>query len=745
MKNKVVWHLQKKKKVYLAFVLLAVMLLLVSWALRPEDHYNRTFKAEELLLNAGTSQISAGSGYAGIVTSGPVISLPAGTYDIAISYKATEEGNFIQLWDAEQFGTMEIDGMLPVGNNVHTVRVCYEEPVSDLEVCTFYGGNGDFHVNSVQINCVEGGANVKDSLLIPLLIYVAAIVGYLVYYHLDEQDRCAMIILGFVAILASVPCYLNYLVSGHDMPFEVNRITGIASGLQAGQFPVRIHADTFSGHGYAVSVFYPEILLYIPAILYMLGMSLSASIHIYLILINVLSTGIMYFAASRIFRSKKIGLYSAIIYTMALYRLVLMYLMHGYGSATAMVFIPLVIYGFYEIMFGNTKRIRYLVLGMSGVLQSHILSAVITLLFLVLAFVVCLLRIRDWKRYLRILKAAGVTVLLNLWFILPFVQFYFSELDTTSLAQNPAARALTLQNLFQVWGHLGFGIQYVNTPPNGVPAVVDISIWIGLVCTCWYLFGLKKENIGKEEQKNEKLPKRNAWMLIGIGVLALYMTTKYFPWSRIQGMEKLSKAVAFIQHPQRILCVAIPCLTMAAAYGYERLKLRVQSAVPILLVVSCLPGMLFLEEYSSQNIACYQGEIMSTNTKTKEYLYQGTSVDELVTNQYVVSNEFIAIDDFKKDGTNLSFHYVAGEDGVVTLPLFYYEGYRAEYEGEDVDIFRGENNRISIMVYQGNDGDVQLSYKEPVLWRFADVVSLGTAMVMFVIFMRKRKLQENLK
>ena len=82
---------------------------------------------------------------------------------------------------------------------------------------------------------------------------------------------------------------------------------------------------------------------------------------------------------------------------------------------------------------------------------------------------------------------------------------------------------------------------------------------------------------------------------------------------------------------------------------------------------------------------------------------------------------------------------------MVTLPLFYYEGYRAEYEGERIDIFRGENNRISIMVYQGNEGDVQLSYKEPVLWRFADVVSLGTAVAMFVIFMRKRKLQENLK
>ena len=204
------------------------------------------------------------------------------------------------------------------------------------------------------------------------------------------------------------------------------------------------------------------------------------------------------------------------------------------------------------------------------------------------------------------------------------------------------------------------------------------------------------------------------------------MTTKYFPWSRIQENETLAKAAAFLQHPQRILCVAVPCLAMAAAYGYERLNVRTQSMVLILLILSVLPGMLFLQEYSSQDICCYQGEIMSTNAETKEYLYPDTDVTGVVSDQYLVSDESIVIEEFQKDGTNLSFRYSAGQDGTLTLPLFYYEGYRVECEGDQVTLFRGDNNRIGITVYQGNEGNVRVFYKEPALWRVADVISVLT-------------------
>ena len=75
----------EKKNIILAFVILAVFLALAFYSVRGEDTYNRTFSSDELLLNAGTNHIAADSGYSGMVTSGPVVSLPKGIYRITVN------------------------------------------------------------------------------------------------------------------------------------------------------------------------------------------------------------------------------------------------------------------------------------------------------------------------------------------------------------------------------------------------------------------------------------------------------------------------------------------------------------------------------------------------------------------------------------------------------------------------------------------------------------------------------------
>ena len=53
--------------------------------------------------------------------------------------------------------------------------------------------------------------------------------------------------------------------------------------------PVRIHASTLLGYGYAASEFYPELFLYIPAILRNMGVSLCASVRVFEAGINLLA------------------------------------------------------------------------------------------------------------------------------------------------------------------------------------------------------------------------------------------------------------------------------------------------------------------------------------------------------------------------------------------------------------------------------------------------------------------------
>ena len=83
-------------------------------------------------------------------------------------------------------------------------------------------------------------------------------------------------ILGIILILTfliSIP-YLNFEpITAHDISYHTNRVIAISEELKAGQFPVLIHSNLLDGFGYAGPLFYPELFLYIPAILTVLGLN----------------------------------------------------------------------------------------------------------------------------------------------------------------------------------------------------------------------------------------------------------------------------------------------------------------------------------------------------------------------------------------------------------------------------------------------------------------------------------------
>ncbi len=720
---KKMWNAEKRAIVFFTALLILMFLLLSAGK---SGRYERTFGTDELLLNAGTSSVSAESGYAGLLTSGPAVSLPAGDYEITVRYRAEADGSFIQLWTAHDnpangHVVWDGNGELPASQSERTFFVTLQGNISGLEVCTFYSGNGSFSIQNMTIRCVSGAANVKDHLILPALLWIAMLVWYIGYRHLEPNMARGMIFVTFAVVVVSMPCYLPYLVSGHDMPFEINRIIGIANGLRSGQFPVRIHTSTYEGYGYAASVFYPELFLYIPAILYGMGLSLVSSVHVYLILIHALSAMSMFFAASRMTRSVRTAALSAILFTCASYRLVLAYLMNGYGSAMAMAWIPLVIYGFYEIMLGDRRKWIYLLIGMSGVLQSHILSFMIVTVFLCAVFFVCLFRVHCMGRYIALLKSAIGTALLNAWFLVPFFQFYFSDIQTESLAGNPAGRALSLVNLLSVWGHAGTGIQVTDQPAVGVPALIDLSILIGIVCFA-ALSGTHEKEIGMRAARARRI----AAVLLIAGTAAVYMTTKYFPWGGVQKLPVIGRFAQFLQHPQRILCVAVPCLCIAAACGYVGYCGSRRALVPAVCAAALLTSGVLLQEYATRPVVCRKGEIMASYAETEEYLYPGTQTDSLDAARYAVSSEAVSLALLTRKENNITVQASAAEDGYVEFPLFFYPGYRASINGEARVIERGENNVIRVWLREGDSGELRVYYQGNILWRLADWVSVLT-------------------
>lgn len=107
--------------------------------------------------------------------------------------------------------------------------------------------------------------------------------------------------------IAALPEQLGYLNIGHDITFHLNRILGIRESLSQGMFPVRLNGFTFEGYGYADTLCYPNLFLYIPAVLSGLGLSFITSVNIFLFLVNAATAAVMYACAKRLFQNAGIA------------------------------------------------------------------------------------------------------------------------------------------------------------------------------------------------------------------------------------------------------------------------------------------------------------------------------------------------------------------------------------------------------------------------------------------------------
>lgn len=123
-------------------------------------------------------------------------------------------------------------------------------------------------------------------------------------------------------------------------------------------------------------------------------------------------------------------------------------------------------------------------------LQSHILSVAYVAAVCVITALLYCVRIARERRYTELLKAAGLTVLLNAWYVVPFLYYYFKEnLDKDVLRWSGYfEQSINLSNMTQtlslynkqyfslglaLLGCLGIGIVYLLCERRGKVSGAD--------------------------------------------------------------------------------------------------------------------------------------------------------------------------------------------------------------------------------------------------------------------------------
>ena len=562
-----------------------------------------------------------------------------------------------------------------------------------------------------------------------------------------------IVILFMLIIVSSLPAFRSGIYNGHDLWYHMGRIQSIAEELANGQFPVRYEAQSWYGNGYISTTMYGNIFLYIPAILYNLGLPLYRAYNIYLILVNIAGTLIALYSFKGIFKDIKWAIVATLMHMLAGYYLVNLYVRAALGEYTATIFMPLIAYGIYRIYFEENnyhflRKISPLVLGYTGIINSHILSAVMVTIA-VLAF--ALIYIKETLKHIKeLLLAMGLTLLINAFFIVPFLDFYLSfdfYADAGTVGTNIQQYGMYLSQIF--------GLFPLGSGGRSAWSTVDEDCFrIGLLHVLGFVFMVIAIiiNIIKRNKSKASNGYKLALTCFVIGLIAAFLSSVYFPWKIFTGDNPISNVMRSVQYPNRYFVIVSFCWTLCGTFAikfiYDNYVKSNRIAIYLGLIVligaiAIAQTGIFMYSLSYRNTTItslddFERDVLQDSL----YIEVGTDLEKLNSAPEVINGVDCEVVDlgYEKGSHEYLITNNGKTEAQIHLPILSYKYIYAFTEsGEEIDTSTGDNNQIVITVPEGFSDKVSIKFVEPVLWRISEIVSvLAFACMIWWIMYRKK-------
>ncbi len=556
-----------------------------------------------------------------------------------------------------------------------------------------------------------------------------------------DQTRLTTGILLFLAVLlSSLPLLIPGIQadSGQDTQFHLMRIEGLAAELLAGQFPVRMQSAWMDGFGYPVSIYYNDLLLYVPAVLRLLGVPVTAAYKIYVIAVSALTALLAYVSFRAVTKDETASALGALAYTTNTYRLLDIYIRGAVGEYSAMAFFPLILWGVWNLYTaGPSSRdkkdpgVLPLILGLSGVIGTHMLSAEMSVVVLAIICVLLLPLTLRRQTLLLWIKSAAAVVLLNLYFIVPFLDYY----RNVRVCINERMEVLQ-----QIQGEGAFLTQYLDFFANPFGTLIShggdiMSFTPGLLLVLVFFVALLVLLIRGKDFR--------LLFLTGVSGLMFWMSCRYFPWNLIERFGLPGRMLASVQFPWRYLAIAgvllslMLCILYCMLKEYETEK-KTASAVSLAgaaaVAICVLTAAVFTVQYArtAEPVRFVSSEDVDTwFVGYWEYLPAGTDKFRLQDRQTGLPTEGLEL--VSRNGTRLV--YQAEESAIgktASVPVLLYKGYTVE-GGSDLHA-----DADGCMTFTVTEPEITISFRAPLLWTAANILTAAAWGLLFILRIRKK-------
>lgn len=246
--------------------------------------------------------------------------------------------------------------------------------------------------------------------------------------HEGAISICLIFLLS--AFLITVPNFFShYFKLTLDGYVHLNRFQGgVADAIRQLQVPLPINMVGFNNVGAAFNSAYPWIagwFLILPELIF--NNPLHA-LFVGLVLLNFITVLNAYFLMGKVSNSQIIKILGAFLYEFNTYHLIIVFGRNAFGEALAYAFIPLAILGLLEIIQLERVGIFNLAFGMGMIINSHILSTILTAFALVVLLGINYRQITNWLTIIKyIFYSITVTLLFSGFTIVNFLTIFLKN------------------------------------------------------------------------------------------------------------------------------------------------------------------------------------------------------------------------------------------------------------------------------------------------------------------------------
>ncbi len=627
------------------------------------------------------------------------------------------------------------------------IREMWGEKECDLKISVIYNGYGRLAIKSISI--AEKKLYRVTRCIFAILFFL--VIDFLIVMFGRRNGRFSnekkrFIVAGILGItfFSSMTYLAEFLNPGHDLNFHLGRIVSLANGLKEFQIPHRMQFEMLNGYGYATPLYYGEIFLLLPAILYDLYVPLQTGYQIWVVIVNLVTALLGFWCFEKIVGDWRKGLFGAAVYTLSAYRIMDLTVRAAVGEYMAMIFFPLLFYGVWKLYTkSEADNISFgdyfpLIVSVTGIINSHILSCEILTVFIIL-FMLFEYRITFKRKMLLALVKCGVWIIfLNLWFVIPFVQSMQMKVGVTDMDRvNMIERhGVYLSQLFGIF-HSTTGGNVPSGRAGEMPLALGVSLCSGLVLFLIVYIMREKWDLcfGKEM--------RNAKICLAFGVLAVFLASDLCRWDNLIAFNRtIARLAGMIEFPWRYLAPATLLFTAMTIWTLHIIESNLSIRACNVIMVSII-GLVVLTEgffmmdwtdVREEEQVLSESDVDMTRFSSSDYLLLNTD-REAYKNRDLLYGDGIENAEFHYDKNGryyLNCDNLNEEHSYVDVPVQAYDHYHAyQSDGQELVVGKGENNRIRIMVPGNYQGAICLRYEVPGLWRVCELISFTTACALF--------------